>query len=382
MLGIRLHRRNAVLALGTILLAGCAVVPKTTPPTKPVEEPDASVLPTDGDRHRIALLVPTTGTNADVGKSLANATTLALLDTNASNLRITTYDTGAGANAAAKRAIADGNRLVIGPLLGNDTKAITAVTRPAGVPLISFSNDVSTAAHDVFLMGHVPDQSIERTISYAHSKGARNFAALIPTGEYGKRAEAALSATILRKGASLVALERYDRGNTSITAAANRLIGKGGFDTVLIADGAQLSVFAAQVFAAMPDKPRLLGTELWSGETRIASSTAVRGAWFSAVSDGRFKRFSDSYASRFGAQPYRISTLGYDAVLLTLRIARNWSVGKPFPTIDMRDKGGFLGLDGPFRFGPNGVGQRAMEVREVTANGMHVVSAAPARFED
>jgi hypothetical protein len=48
----------------------------------------------------------------------------------------------------------------------------------------------------------------------------------------------------------------------------------------------------------------------------------------------------------------------------------------------MLDRGGFLGLDGAFRFGANGVIDRALEVREVRASGVTVVSAAPARFAD
>ena len=40
----------------------------------------------------------------------------------------------------------------------------------------------------------------------------------------------------------------------------------------------------------------------------------------------------------------------------------------------------FIGLDGPFRFRRNGVIERALEVREVTANGVVVVSPAPTRF--
>ena len=59
------------------------------------------MLPTDTARHRIALLVPLSGENAAVGRSIANATTMALLDTNAENLRITTYDTATGAGSAA-----------------------------------------------------------------------------------------------------------------------------------------------------------------------------------------------------------------------------------------------------------------------------------------
>jgi hypothetical protein len=39
------------------------------------------VLPTDTARHRVALLVPLSGENAAVGRSIANATTMALLDT-------------------------------------------------------------------------------------------------------------------------------------------------------------------------------------------------------------------------------------------------------------------------------------------------------------
>ena len=64
------------------LLGACQVVPKgngpATPP--PPETPTDNVgpgLPTDPDRHRVALLVPQTGANADVGTAIANATTLA-----------------------------------------------------------------------------------------------------------------------------------------------------------------------------------------------------------------------------------------------------------------------------------------------------------------
>jgi hypothetical protein len=55
--------------------------------------------------------------------------------------------------------------------------------------------------------------------------------------------------------------------------------------------------------------------------------------------------------------------LGYDSVLLTLRIARDWAPGTPFPTAHMLDRGGFLGLDGIFRFNANQVIERALEVR-------------------
>jgi branched-chain amino acid transport system substrate-binding protein len=233
-------------------------------------------------------------------------------------------------------------------------------------------------------MGSIPGQSVLRTVTWAKAQGAGKIAALIPTGEYGQRAATSVQSAVRHTGVTLVATETYDRSNTSIVSAARRLATKGGFDAVLIADSGRFAAQAAPVLrpAGAANAPRLMGTELWSGESVVATTPALRGAWFAAVSDSRFKQFSDSYKTRFGAAPYRIATLGYDSVLLTLRVAREWKPGAVFPTARMSDKGGFLGLDGAFRFGPDGVVERAFEVREVRAAGVAVVSPAPTRFED
>ncbi len=377
-------RRAFAVGLLTILLAACKVVPDVgRPGPQPVPVPDGpseDVLPTDTARHRVALLVPLSGDNAAVGRSIANASTMALLDTNAENLRITTYDTATGAGSAAARAISDGNKLILGPLLREDVAPVLARARPANVPLLTFSNDTSVAQPDVFVMGHVPEQSIARTVGYARSQGASRFAALIPEGDYGRRASDALSQAVGQVGGRLVASERYNRGNTSIVSAAERLKAAGGYDAVLIADGSRLAAMAAGALKDGGGQVYILGTELWSGEGSLASTSAMRGAWFSAVSDQRYRQFVTSYQSRFGEEPYRIATLGYDAVLLALRVARDWQPGRNFPAGQMLASDGFLGLDGPFRFHSNGIGERAMEVRQIGNGTVTVVDPAPSRF--
>lgn len=381
----KLDRRALIVAGASALLAGCQIIPtgpttSTRPAPTPTPEPSESGLPDDDDHHRVALLVPMSGNNGAVGQSIANATTMALLDTNADNLRITTYDTSTNARDAARRAIADGNKLILGPLLGENVGPVVAEARTADVPLISFSNDTSVAGPNVFIMGHIPEQSIARSVGYARQRGAANFAAIVPDGEYGRRAEAALSAAVLDSGGQVVATESYTRSNTSVVSAAQRLAQEGGFDTVLIGDGARLATLAARELRSDGGTMQILGTELWSGESAVTTADALRGALFSAVSDARFKRFSDSYRSRFGSQPYRISTLGYDGVLLALRIAEDWQVGSDFPVARLRDPSGFLGLDGPFRFQRNGVIERAMEVREIRDGEVVIVSPAPSGF--
>jgi ABC-type branched-subunit amino acid transport system substrate-binding protein len=380
-------KRGLAVALFSVPLAACQVIPDSGRPTTtgpvdvPTDVPSDVVLPTDDGRHRVALLVPLGGANGEVGQSIANATTMALLDTNAENLRITTYDTSADAGAAAANAIRDGNALILGPLGRDSVSEVLARTRPAGIPLITFSNDTGVAARDVFVLGHVPEQSIARTVQFAVSQGARRFAALVPNGEYGQRAASALQRAVTAAGAQFVASETYNRGNTSIVSAAGRLSETGGFDTVLIGDGARLASMAAgQLKEAGEALPSIIGPELWSGETALTRNPSMQGAWFSAVSDARYRQFVSSYEARFGNQPYRLATLGYDAVLLTLRIARDWEPGEHFPTGELSDEGGFLGLDGPFRFSRDGVGERAFEVREVGDGTISVVDPAPSQF--
>src|SRR3546814_6146666 len=162
--------RFAAMA-GALLVAGCqSIIPKGAP-TRPeipttTPTPVQPGLPTDTERHRIALLVPMSGPNAGVGNSIANATTLALLDTKTQKVRITTYDTNSGIAAAAQKAISDGNKLILGPLLADNVRAIAPVARRAGVTVISFSNDVSIAGNGVYLLGYNPADSINRVVRY------------------------------------------------------------------------------------------------------------------------------------------------------------------------------------------------------------------------
>ena len=374
--------RRLVVLGAMALLAGCTVVPKGKPvatptPTASEAAPDSDRLPTDAERHRVALLLPMSGPNAGTGQSIANATTMALLDTNAQNIRITTYDTATGAGSAAARAIADGNKLILGPLMADDVIAVAGVARPAKVAMITYSNDVGVADRDVFVLGQVPGQSVGRVVAFARARGMTRFAAIVPSGVYGQRAAAALQEAASANRATVAGIETYDRGNTSVASAVRRLKAKGGYDALLIADGARITLQAAPIIGS---GTKILGTELWSGEAGVTRAPALRGAWFAAVSDGRYGRFEQSYRNRFGAAPSRLATLGYDSVLLTLKVARDWRPGTLFPTSKLYDASGFIGLDGVLRFNRFGVAERAMEVREVGAGTFRIADPAPASF--
>ncbi|QAY75354.1 penicillin-binding protein activator [Sphingosinicella sp. BN140058] len=393
----RPQARRSFIALGASLivlsLSACQLVPSAGPrrppePTRPeTEEPElgpdtTTGLPQDADRHRIAVLVPLTGGNAGVGQSIANAANLALLDSGGDRIRITVYDTAKGAETAANQAVADGNRLFLGPLLAEDVRAAAPIASRARIPVVAFSNDASVAGAGTYLMGFTPAQSISRVVRYARSEGVERFAALTPAGVYGRRAGQAMIDAVNRGGGRLVGMQSFDRGIPGLRSAIVKLNTQGTWDAIVIADSGRTAITAAPTLRNGPSgSARILGTELWSTETDLGKTPGLRGAWYAAPSDAMFEQLRTRYRARYGANPYRLASLGYDAVLLAVRVGKTWRFGRPFPEGELRDRVGFTGIDGAFRFGAGGVAERALEVREVTATGTKVVSPAAREFD-
>ncbi|MEO7241010.1 MAG: penicillin-binding protein activator [Sphingomicrobium sp.] len=369
--------RRALLALlgsSAMLLAGC----QTSAPMRPVGPapigPDG--LP-DAPRHRVALIIPLSGEDSGVGNSIANAASLALIDSGDRTIRLLTYDSAGGAAAAAERAIAEGAELILGPLLAEDVRAVTPVARRSGVPVVAFSNDISVAGGGTFIMGSTPAQAIDRVVRYTRGKGAARFGALVPTGLYGQRAAQAMLGAVRSSGGRMAGLETFNRSTTAARSAAQMLSTKGEMDAVLIADSGKIAAIAG---SALRPGPRLLGTELWGGDRTLGQSPRLRGALYAAAPDARFTQLVGRYKARYGKIPYRLGSLGYDAMLLTVRSARTWPIGRPFPVRGLSDRDGFAGVDGIFRFGRDGVAERSLEVRQVTASGSITVSPAAATF--
>ena len=350
------------------------------PVLRPVEPAPVTGGPVlNEQRNRVAVIVPLTGADGGVGQSIANAANLALMDSGDRTLRLTIYNSAGagGAGAAASKAVAEGNGLILGPLLAEDVRAAAPAARRANVPLIAFSNDEGVAGNGVYILGFTPDQSIDRVVGLARQKGATRFGALVPTGVYGQRAAQAMLSIVRDSGGQLVAIETFNRTASAVRAAAASLNAKGATDAVLVADAGRIAAVAAP---ALKVGPRLLGTELWARDKTLGATPALRGAWYAAAPDMRFNQLVTRYRARYGTAPSRLASLGYDAVLLAVRSARGWPIGARFPAGSLRDREGFAGVDGIFRFDKRGVAIRALEVRQVTAAGVITVSPAAKSF--
>lgn len=361
------------------LLAACqTIVPRSADGTA---TSDNAAYSQYGGQHRVALLVPTSGRNGDVGQAIANATALALSDTKNTSIRLTTYDTATGPAAATQRALADGNKLILGPLRGDNVVTVARYARPANVPIISFSNDIGVAGQDVFLMGHLPGQSIERVVKYARAKGVVNFAGIVTQNVYGQRAMSDLSRSVRDAGGNIVGIEEVSGSPSSLATAARNLRAKGNIDAVLIASGSKIALRSmAELDRNGLSNAKILGTDRWNTASSMAGASAAYGAWFASVADGLYRQYAGKYRARFGNNPIRLSSLGYDSVLLVARVAQDWKVGSNFPTSKLTDQGGFAGIDGAFRFLPNGLSERKLEVQEIRTGQFVTIDAAPTAF--
>jgi ABC-type branched-subunit amino acid transport system substrate-binding protein len=382
-------RRNilhGVMMGGALLMAGCTVIPKGPPKSvdvPPEDKPLPPGLPSDGQRHRVALLVPMTGPTAGVGESIANAANMAVLDTGGQKIRLTVYDTTGGVVAAATKAIADGNKLILGPLLGEDVKLVSAIGKQAKVPLLSFSNDASVAGNGTYIMGFTPAQSMARIVAFARTQGKRRFSAMAPVGAYGERALAAFETAVEAGGGTMLATQSYDRNSGGIIGAVARINRAGPADAILIADNGRVALQAVPLLRRNGNpNAQILGTELWNTDASLPRVPLMHGAWFASVSDGVFSQLSTKYRTRFGKAPFRLASLGYDAILLVTKVSVNWKMGTSFPLQLLEDRGGFAGIDGALRFSPNGIAERALEVQQISPTGAKIISAAPKVFSD
>ncbi|MEI6418615.1 MAG: penicillin-binding protein activator [Sphingomonadales bacterium] len=394
-------------------LAACSgpkkpIAAPAPPPPAPVAP--APAPPPEAPQNKVALLVPLTGANAALGQSIANAANMALLDAGDKRINLRLYDTAAGAGAAARAALADGAGVVLGPLRSAEVAPVKAALAGKPVPIISFSNDAAVAGGPVWVLGVQPAQSITRAVQWARSRGVERFAALVPMGVYGQRAQAAFQRAVVAAGGQASGIVSYGRDPASqgkavaqVTAQASRVAAAASasirpdgsvarpagtlpplpFQALLVADNAEATLRLLGPLArlgAAPGSFQLIGTELWNADAGLDKVPALRGAVYATVSDARFARLAERYRARFGGNPSRLASMGYDAVLLVNSLAGRWPLGAPFPGAALASRDGFAGVDGAFRFGANHVAERLLAVEQVGPNGIVTVAAAPTGF--
>jgi ABC-type branched-subunit amino acid transport system substrate-binding protein len=335
----------------------------------------------------VALLLPLSagGSASGLAEIFRNAAELALMDADRQAVRVLVKDTKGsedGGRFAAETAVAEGARMIIGPIFAPAVVGAGGVARSAGIPMVAFSTDAAVAGRGINLLSFLPRQDAERVVSYAANQGRRGFAALVPNNAYGVVMEAAFREAVANSGVNAVMVERYEPGG-DIAEKAAAIAGRGEqIDAVFIPNGGDDPSAAAAVLFSRGmsrNKVKLLGSGQWDNRA-VLQSPGLTGAWFPAPQKIGFADVSDRYQARYGVAPPRTVSLVYDAVALAngLALARG---PQALTNEVLTSRDGYAGVDGVFRLTSEGLSQRGLAVFEIDNVGTaQVVSPPPVRF--
>ena len=376
-----------------------------------------------------------------LANTLLQAAQLALFDVARPELLLRVQDTSGtpvGAQTAARAALAAGTDLIIGPLFATSVQAIAPVLAGSRVPALAFSNDRSVARRNIWLLGFIPEDNIDRAIAQTIGQGLARFGALLPEGAYGERLGRTLDERITHYGGELVQGEVYppdapgmfepvkrlahyetrraahgaevarleaeaallappdtasDKLFDSIRDIAPELVsnyetlkrvetlGEIPYDAVFMPEGGLALRNLAPLLPYFDVDPRLVkfvGTGLWD-DPELGQEPPLHGGWYAAPDAGLWRKFSDHYADKFQTRPARLASIAYDAVALAARLAAVHATA-PFRLRTLTDPNGFAGIDGILRLVPNGLAERGLAVHEIQRKKTVLISPAPASF--
>lgn len=363
--------------------------------------------------QRIAVLLPLSGPRAELATPLSQAVQLALDTPGAPPYdKIDTAGTAEGAAEAARRAIAQGAGIIVGPLSSTETAAVAPIAGPAGVPVLAFTNDPARAAPGVWPLGIGPAQQVYRLASALNAQGKSRIAGLLPESEFGSAMALALTQTAAALGQPEPTIRRYPSGagvgalnpvirelsnyagrrgpieaerraaSASGTAEGRRRaaeIGRRGvppapFDALLLADSGEIMESLAALLAYYDVDPahvRVLGPSSWAAPN--SGAAYLRGAWFAAPDPAARTGFESAFSARFGGPPPALADIAFDAA----SIARVAAAAGGYTIANIARADGYIGANGLVVLQPDGQVRRGLAIFEVQRGGPQMIEPPP-----
>lgn len=375
--------------------------------------------------HSIAVLLPVSGANSKIGKSIRLGIEAAAMRFAPDGLQINFYDTGTGdAEEVLERAVASNPELILGPVFADDARLLRDI-KPTSTPALSFTSDVSAVGDGVISMAVMPTNTIEATIQEMSANGAKNYIIIAPNNTSGPMMAGAADYISELYGINNVGIFYYNERDTdSIKSTAmsasmygarsaantrakeilsgiltneslgaseknslsrqlenlNRVdtLGELPYDSILfLGSGNDTKSVASflRYYGVGTRDAKFYGTPLWE-ESDIASDLTMMGAMFATLPDIP-DDFRNTYSIATGTFPTRMSTIGYEATML--------AIGTLYSHDDIHahlmSPSGYVGVNGLFRLRPDGSNERALRIVRLNGDGTTTtVRAEPAAF--
>lgn len=365
-------------AFALVALSACDVVPM----------PSGGDLLNRGGSVKVALLVPKSSANGGaLAQALENAAWLAVADLDSVEIDLTVYDTAGtpqGAASAAQRAIADGAKMIVGPLFAESASAAGAVAAGRGVSVLSFSNNPAIAGGNVFILGNTFQNSANRLVSFAARRGKGSIYLVHADDPAERIGAAAVERAIQDNGGRLAGTSSFplsQQGVINKVPEIARNYRSSGASSLFVTSGTSGALpFLAEL---LPENgidasvAQFIGLQRLDIPTSALTLKGLQGAWFATPSPGLTQQFNNRYQSTYGVLPNPIAGLAYDGIAAVGALA---AAGAPLSADGVTQGQGFAGVGGPFRFFRNGTNERGLAVAQIQNNQVTVIDPAPRGF--
>ena len=385
-----ISRRRALLRAlafaGLAALSACVSLPATTTGGSegPIIDPSAPV--------QVALLVPAGSAQAGdniIAQSLENAARLAIADLQGVQIDLRVYATAAdsaqAANAAAT-AIADGAKIILGPLLADEVIQAGLATAGSGVNILAFTNNPTVAGGNTFILGPTFLNTADRLVRYGQRNGIQRYMIVHAQDIGGTVGRDAIAAAVTANGATLAGVQDYPFSQTDILAAAPGIVAAANaagaqaiFTTATVAGDLPILVTALPEAGLNTAAIRFLGVTRWDALPQALELPGLQGGLFTLPDQQLSQQFESRYAAAYGTPPHPLAGLAYDGIAaIGALVARRDPAALTRNSLTQGQ--GFMGTTGIFRLLPDGTNQRGLAVAEVRGGRVVILDPAPRGF--
>ncbi|MFN6951358.1 MAG: penicillin-binding protein activator [Albidovulum sp.] len=372
---------RATLLAATLFVAACEPMPAGRAPAIDAEAP----VP-------VALILPGgSGNSTDevLARNLRQAADLAIADLQGVKIDLRVYNAGADAAtsaAMARKAVDEGAKIILGPVFAEAANAAGVAVAPAGVNVLSFSNNTDIAGGNVFVLGPTFQNTANRLVRFAARAGKGRILIVHdqnPAGDLGTRA---IEAAARRAGATVVGKASYPFSQQGVIAAAPQIASQarsaGATSVFLTADTAGALPLLAQLLpeAGLSGKTtQFVGLTRWDIPSATLSLPGVQGGWFALPDPGLTAQFQSRFAAAYGEPPHPIAALAYDGIAAIGALAKSGRADA-LSASALTQGSGFAGVSGVFRLLPDGTNERGLAVAQIENAQVVVIDPAPRSF--
>jgi ABC-type branched-subunit amino acid transport system substrate-binding protein len=341
---------------------------------------------------QVALLVPGgSGQPSDelLARSLENAARLAIADLGGVQIDLRVYNTaGSPANAAAmaSQAVAEGAKIILGPVYAQEANAAGLAVAPAGVNVLAFSNNPDVAGGNVFVLGPTFDNTAGRLAAYAVRQGKGQVMIIQDQNTAGDLGRAAIQRGVAAAGGTVVAVGTYEFSQNGVVSAAPGLVAQakssGAQSVFLTADTAGALPLITQMLVDSgldPAATRFIGLTRWDIPSGTLDLPGVQGGWFALPDPGMYQTYRAHYQAAYAEEPHPISGLAYDGIAAIGALIRQGNA-QALSAAGLTQGAGFVGVNGIFRLRADGTNERGLAVAQVQDRQMVIVDPAPRSF--